>query len=131
MVGAVAGGRRSEVRSVNRVITRDNVLLPSMGWDVEGRGRDGRRRWSGTDGVRGAVGGGRRRTDIGESWFMVGNGVSPYIHPPFRKVSSRRFGRTEWNTEEFCRPYVSCRSGVVSVEIRYQVWCVDIVPGFP
>src|SRR6202789_3136171 len=77
------------------------------------------------------VGGGRRRTDIGESWFMVGNGVSPYIHPPFRKVSSRRFGRTEWNTEEFCRPYVSCRSGVVSVEIRYQVWCVDIVPGFP
>src|SRR6202789_1582582 len=49
-----------------------------MGWDVEGRGRDGRRRWSGTDGVRGAVGGGRRRTDIGEGWFMVGNGVSPY-----------------------------------------------------
>src|SRR6202789_4568712 len=78
MVGAVAGGRRSEVRFVNRVITRGNVLLPSMGWYVEGRGRDGRRRWSGTDGVRGAVGGGRRRTDVGGGWFMVGNGVSPY-----------------------------------------------------
>ena len=78
MVGAVVGGRRSEVRSVNRVATRGSVLLSFMGWDVEGRGRDGRRRWSGTDGVRGAVGGGRRRTDIGGGWFMVGNGVSPY-----------------------------------------------------
>src|ERR1700679_3912901 len=44
MVGAVVGGRRSEVRSVNRVATRGSVLLSFMGWDVEGRGRDGRGR---------------------------------------------------------------------------------------
>src|ERR1700721_2596877 len=49
-----------------------------MGWDVKGKGRDGRRRGSGTAGVRGADGGGRRRTDMGGGWFMAGNGVSPY-----------------------------------------------------
>ena len=80
------GARRSEVRSVNRVAAQGSVLLSSVGWDVEGRGRDGRRRWSGTDGVRGAVGGGRRRTDIGEGWFMVGNGVSPYKYRQSHKA---------------------------------------------
>src|SRR6202789_27269 len=65
MVGAVVGARSSEVRFVNRVAAQGSVLLSSVGWDVERRGRDGRTRWSGADGVRGAVGGGRRRMDVG------------------------------------------------------------------
>src|ERR1700679_17174 len=80
VVGAMVGARSSEVRFVNRVAAQGSVILSSVGWDVERRGRDGRTRWSGADGVRGAVGGGRRRTDVGGGWFMVGNGVSPYTH---------------------------------------------------
>src|SRR6202789_393618 len=91
MVGAVVGARSSEVRFVNRVAAQGSVLLLSVGWDVEGRGRDGRTRWSGTDGVRGSVGGGRRRTDTGGGWFMVGNGVSPY-RPTFK----RALGFSKW-----------------------------------
>ena len=55
MVGAMVGRWRPEVRPVNRVATRGSALS-FIGWDVGGRGRDGRRRWSGADGVRGASG---------------------------------------------------------------------------
>jgi hypothetical protein len=61
----------------------------------------------------------------------TGKGVSPYIYPPFRKVTSRHCSGSEWDGGEFRSPYVSCRPGVFSIELHNQLRCMYIVPRLP
>src|SRR5271156_6262848 len=77
-----------------------------------------------------------RNADRGRNgWYRsgrwVGNGVSPYIHPPLQVVTSRHCSRLEREAIEFRCSDVSCRSGVPPIKFCYQVWCMDIVPWFP
>ena len=73
--------------------------------------------------VSGTVGGGGSNG----RWTVV----SSDIHPPFRIVTSRHGGGLEREGKKFCRLDVSCGSWVFPIEVRDDVWCMNVFPRFP
>jgi hypothetical protein len=76
--------------------------------------------------VSGSVGGGGNDGSSG-SWTVV----SSDIHPPFRIVTSRHDGGLEREGKKFCRPDVSRGSWVFPIEVRDDVWCMNVLLRFP